>query len=481
MAKRAIGIDIGRTHVHAVQVFRRQGRVCVEKILCRPMRRSDDSTEKLLASLVAEHRFDAQAPIAIAAPAEGLFIEHLACDPHQPETLRETIKTALTENLPLPVDSVVADVCPTATLAPDAQIMTVVAAQRTTRQQHQELTGHTGRPAERMDAAIFALAAVMLANYPDAALAPALIAYLNETHLIVGLLQEGHLVLTRNLPLTGLTEEASPTRCALEMELTWRRAFHQPLPPATRLLLAACDAQHITLLERMAQPLGCSITLANPLATLTCTAPHPGHQNYTLATGLALRALTPEIYPGVNLLKDPAQHQHHQQGQRRQVVMTAALVTALILVWAVGLLVQQFFAERTYRQAQKQITEVFNAALPGEPCLQPVEQLREKLKTLQQEYALLAPALASDPLTIMAALTDHTPLDLQVTIESFRIERGQIVLAARGPSFATPYQWQEHLQKVEDFTAVTVGADARLLDDQRGVGFSMTISLSAKP
>ena len=79
-SKRCIGIDVGRSHLRAVQVSRTPQGFCIEKAFGVQMRRSTDSLPSILRSLVTEHGFDGRAEVAVALPHHLFFCTEVETD-----------------------------------------------------------------------------------------------------------------------------------------------------------------------------------------------------------------------------------------------------------------------------------------------------------------------------------------------------------------------------------------------------------------
>ena len=58
MVKRCIGIDIGPSHLHAVQIYRRDEQFHIEKVHSIQIRRSTDSLQDIIRTLISRHGFD---------------------------------------------------------------------------------------------------------------------------------------------------------------------------------------------------------------------------------------------------------------------------------------------------------------------------------------------------------------------------------------------------------------------------------------
>ena len=73
MAKRCIGIDIGTSHLRAVQVARTPDGFLVEKECGMQTRRSTDSPVEILRALPGAREFDRHADIVVSLPYHAMF------------------------------------------------------------------------------------------------------------------------------------------------------------------------------------------------------------------------------------------------------------------------------------------------------------------------------------------------------------------------------------------------------------------------
>jgi len=70
MVKRCIGIEVGPSHLCAVQLLRIGKAFCIEKVFDTQTRRGTDSASETVKALVSKHGFDRRAAVAISMPSE---------------------------------------------------------------------------------------------------------------------------------------------------------------------------------------------------------------------------------------------------------------------------------------------------------------------------------------------------------------------------------------------------------------------------
>jgi Tfp pilus assembly PilM family ATPase len=110
MPKRCIGIDIGRSHVHAVQLARTPEGFCLERAFGTQIRRSTDSLPDILRSLTRNYGFDRRAEVAVSLPHHAFFFADIEIDEAGLQRLRAADVTALRNHFPIPAEDIVAQV-----------------------------------------------------------------------------------------------------------------------------------------------------------------------------------------------------------------------------------------------------------------------------------------------------------------------------------------------------------------------------------
>ncbi len=475
MPKRSIGIDIDLTAVHAVQLARAGNRIRIEKAFTHPMRRSTDSPEKILMSLVAKHGFDRRAAAAVTlAPQEfcyrtGSFEKELS---------------DLVDEFPLDSGEIVSD-RPAAKTGAEKAATLLVAASHTRLQSRWETLDQARMRAALLDTPVSALYTAVTRRQPERFQSPTLLIYLNSTRVLFAMIRGGEILMTRNLPL-GLFSDPGGKNIdidsdawsilLLEMQVTWQKVFQQDLTAETQLVVTGPLAERTDILEKMEKELPGKVMRIDPFADMDRAADVHPHSGFILAQGLALRALDPAHTFGVNLFRMVKNASQADQNLKRQKLIFGVLLVFLAAVWLAGLFLRLQRLESRYDALKAEILAAAQTVLPAiddiELALPMVIQQNNTLKN----DSTWDPLAAGSPLEVLTILASHTPGSLGITIESLHIDRS-IQLAGTCPSFSALQEWKKNLEQIPSFRAVQIQKQNKLSDRQE-VQFAILIERS---
>ncbi len=144
----------------------------------------------------------------------------------------------------------------------------------------------------------------------------------------------------------------------------------------TQLWLTGGSARLEGLEGYLQERLGCPVQLANPCQTMTmgCATPPPNLEAYSVAIGLALRALGPQAVE-INLLREMALRE--REVHERRVFLTAGGVCAVTALVVVG-----SFLRTTYHTKRAQLDRV-------DKTLETYQQFHPKIKRVLEDQAAL--------------------------------------------------------------------------------------------
>ena len=109
--QRSIGIDIGRSHVRAVQMAQTPEGLRLEKTFATQVRRSTDSLSGILRSLTEEHGFDPRAEVAVSLPHHVFFFADVKTDTAGLERLRAGDTADLNSYFPIQPEDLITQIC----------------------------------------------------------------------------------------------------------------------------------------------------------------------------------------------------------------------------------------------------------------------------------------------------------------------------------------------------------------------------------
>jgi len=483
MPKRSIGIDITESHIHAIQIAQNGNRFCIEQSCAIPTDASDDSPVDIIPSLLNQNGFDKRCPIALALPHKALFFHRFETDRAGLQSARRTLKTSMTNDFPVPADTIIADICTNPDSADKQNSFVTAAADQNALTDRLETLTRAKPRCRLADAPVFAIHTSAALNHPEITQARALIIYLDRTHTIIAVTNKNEILITRNLPLkysTGddNTLDQNTNALLFEISLTYQKALGQKIPENTKVILTGLSAQCESLQKLIEEKLRCHTIIADPTSNIDCTAPTAPQAESYIAQGLALRALAPDKTSGVNFLKTPTAKTDKNTTLSKQILTTISLVAAIAVVSIVGLFLRLAQLETQYAHIKQNIRKVFQQTLPHEQnIVDELAQMQTHLQTLKKDYTLLAPYAADawGPLQILHAIETHTPNG--IVVNDMVITAQSATLNAACDSFETPYHWQNLLRQVPQFVAVTVQKPYKHPQTRR-VHFTVQISLT---
>lgn len=465
MIKRCIGIDVGRTYVRAVQMARTPEGLVIEKAFGMQTRRSTDSVPKILLSLAAEHGFDRRADVAVSMPSQAVSFVEIQADEAGLQAIQAGETLTLRNDLPIPVEDAVIQVCSTRTL-PKGKCSVLVAATsgESICQQLESLAEGNIRPAA-VDTAILATRAALAANHPEAMIGTALILCADESLLTLAVTQDGNLLMVRNIPIfcdqgAQLSLEQTAEIIEREVEITWQKLFDAGPDGSLYILLISAPKTAEQLVAAIRERMECRIVVANPYAKVkrssdTVDADFP----MCTAEGLALRALAPNPSDHNDFLTVYNARMRPGGSSRKQLIACAALVVVTAAVWFTGLFVRLSALESEYTGLRSQIENVFHQALPQEKnVVNPLAQLQQKIDAFRKEYEVFSPFRPGrfSPLEIMYMLATHSPKEGNLKFHDLLITADSVQAVGTCDSFAVISDWQRLLKQVPGFDVVDI-------------------------
>jgi len=489
MAKRTIGIDLSPVHVRAVQLLETPQGPCVEKTFATRARRATDSVPDILRRLFETAGFDRRARIAVSLPADAVFFRNIATDADGLEQLRKANLAALRSSFPIPADKIVAQPC-TANQVSDAEFSVLTAAVSTdTLAQTRRALARARLRHHLIDAPVFAVNAALRISQPAAKAGRALIAYLDEACLTLAVLDDGDILIVRNIPVLLDPEDDIDTRdaavveiLAREAQITWHKAFNADMDPDAAVFLLTVDADAGSLKPLLEQKIDAAVAIVDPAAGLNLAQDQTLCPAMHVALGLALRIADPEAAEGVDFLAAANEQEKMPINLRKELITYAALAAGLVLLMVLGLFLRLNRLESAYADVKTRIHETFTTALPDEKnVVNPALQMQRKLESFRRDsqlFASFSPA-AIGPLQVLKAVSEAAPPHAGIVVDDTLIAPDSIRITAACNAFEPVYEWQRALKQVPAFTSVEV-RDVQKDPKSGTVRFTVLISTDSR-
>ncbi len=506
MAKRCIGIDIGSSYIHAVQLVRAERELRLERIFCTQIRRSTDSLSESLRLLVSRHGFDRRAATAVSVPQDAVFFRNVQTDAAGLEQICRHDSSVLEDHFPIAAGEILARSHSHRQLSDGRYSVLTAAVSRESLRQRRHLLADANLQPTLAEAAIFAVHCVVAVNHPEIMVGSAAIVYVDEYYLTLAVTHDNDILLVRNLRLlcesdsgVGSAQEQLAELLSREVQISWRKVFGSEIDQDGRLYLAvgngiAALSPHQSagvpqpvgganglaqagLQAAVVEKLPCQVVCVDPYANIQLNPDCSADGSIAAAIGLALRGLEPEATAGVNFIGADEVVSKPVFNVKKELAIFAALVGAIVVFSLVGLFGRLFYMERDYARLKEEIGGVFQAALPQEDnVVNPLAQLEQKIQAFQKDYQLFAAFHPTDmaPLEVLQRISASIPAQAGFKVDDLLVTPGSVRVIGTCPSFEPVYLWQGILQKLPGFTLVEV--DARKEPQSGSVSFTILIS-----
>ncbi|MHC4694193.1 MAG: hypothetical protein ACYS67_15735 [Planctomycetota bacterium] len=490
MVKRCIGIDIGFSYLRAVQIMRTEDELCIEKVFSTQTRRSKHSPQEILRQLSSKHGFDHRSDVAISMPHDAVFFRNLETDFAGLEQIRQVPRSAVEHNFPIEPDQIVAQACSHRRLPKDKYSVLTAAVSKTSLRDRLNILAEAKIQPNLVETAICAIHSTIVINHPEIATGQAIIAYIDESYLILAVTENNNILIVRNIPIaspsdnnTDSTQENVADLLAREAQVTWQKVFGTDIEQEVKIYLATGGDVSGDLAAVVKESLNCQIVKVEPYAMVKRSFEKNGDNGICVAEGLALRALAPEKTVGINFLEVDNTHTTPTFNLRKEFITCATLVAAIIVVSFVGLFVRLFHLESKYTNIKNEIRQVFQYTLPEEKnIVNPLVQLEQQLVSFRKNNQLFASFYPTSltPLKVLHNITTNTPSESNIKINDLLITTESVRLKGTCDSFDSLYQWQKLLQEIDGFTLVDVQNPQR---NPKGdaIHFTILISLDRSP
>ncbi len=487
--KRCIGIDIGRLHVHAVQIARTQEGIQVEKGIGVQTRRSTDSLAHVLRSLTKEHGFDAHADIAVSLPYHTFFFADVETDPAGMEAIRAGDTARLKDCFPIPAEDVIARICSVLPGKAGKNSLLVAAAScESLREQLNVLSGAGIEPA-CVDTPTTAAHTTIMANHPEATEGLAVMLYVDESTLSIAVMRDGNILLVRNLPMFSSDNQDARTLVqqtaeivAQEIEITWRRLSGKAPDAGLRIFLIASRRMADLLVPAIRERIDSQVVPVDPYAGVKRAEAIEADFSLCVAEGLARGALQPQTTDRMDFLAAYRARTRPPVQTKREFAICGGLAAAVAAVWVIGMFLQLSSLESQYASLKEQEVAFFRRVAPGEQSVvNPAAQLQQRLDSLRKDCELFTcfnPGRPA-PLEVLSALSRQMPAKGSLRLHDVLIAADSVRIMGSCDSFATFFEWQRLLEKTPGLRLVDAPQPQK--DAQSGrVQFTVSLSTTQK-
>ncbi len=485
MPRKCIGIDIGRSHLHAVQIARTPTGFCLEKAFGVQTRRNTDSLPDMLLSLTRDHGFDRRADVAVSLPHHAFFFADIEINEAGLARLRTADVAGLKDHFPIPAEDIVAQVCSVLRFAGAKDSALIAATSCPLLGEQLRVLGAGRLRPVRVDTPVTAAHTTVVLNHPESAHGIAVILYADESTISLTVTHDGKILLVRNIPMQLAPEEnlesfARQTAevVAEEIEITWKRLFNAVPDAGLRVFLIAPRHMAERVVPSLQEKMSGQVIPVDAYRKLVRAVGVAPDFPTEVAEGLAVGTLGPGEGGYINFLTPYHLRTQPHMRAKREATICAALAAAAAVVWTIGLFLQLSSLEADYARVKNQAVEIFHRAVPEDKdVVDPAAQLRQKLDSFRKDsemFACFSPARTA-PLEILQALSQRTPTRGRLRLHDVLITGGSVRIMGSCDSFATLSEWQQLLATTPGLQVVNVPNPKKDTDGK----VLFTISLSS--
>ena len=466
MAKKAIGIDIGRSYLRAVQMVRTPDGFRIEKLFGIQMRRRTDSPVNILRDLTTKHGFDRRAEVAVCLPHHAIFFADTKVDSDTLTALGAGDTSALKDDFPIHADKALVQVCSTRALGDDQHAVLVAATSSDLLEEELSLLGEGRLQATHVETPITAAHMAVAFHHPECQRETALILCVEATTLNLAVIHDGHLLTVRNIPIQIPRDSDMETTARQvtdilnrEIEITWRKLFDADPDTDLRVFLVTEPKTGRYLAAAIEGNVNCRVTLVDPYAKIERGDDIQAEFPICVAEGLALRRLMASSVEAVNFLAVQDAQTSTSISFKKELTACGILLAVTVAIWAIGWFVQLSRLESQYAGIKDEIEDLTRQTLPDEKNIVDAQaQLQQKLTTFRDKSAILTSLRPGEltPLRVLELLSVHRPAGTTLMFDDLLITSDSVRITGSCDSFSTLLEWQQELEGIPEFDIVDV-------------------------
>lgn len=463
MGKRILGLDIQNKALAAVLVNSGFKESRVEAFTHIPFPETEDGENGLPAALDAliEEMPVSDAVCIVSVPADQVSFRNLKVPFRQEKKIRQILTFELEPTLPFPIDDVVVDfhalkldgqgdqtdliaaVCKTDSLR---SILEMLAARRI----QPEIVTVSGFPS--------ALCLSRLGQLPESAL----VVDVRSDSSTIFVMKSAQLSMVRTLPadraydsrIDMLGQNIQRTLYALE------EISSHPFRPEKIFVTGPALGENgiVTALTRLLDVPITRIDLINDIDTRLKAIPSESWKPYQMNNALALTLVEVIGIKGLNFRQGPFAIKKRWTEYRKNIITSAILVAALLLIWLASASVDYFYKKNQLNTLNDQITDVFQTTFPDvKKIVDPLQQMRVSIDELKK--ISLFPTDGKNTVLAIDVLNDisrSVPADIDAKFTRTVIGEDNVVINGDSDTFNSVDAIKSRLEQSGMFQSVTI-------------------------
>jgi general secretion pathway protein L len=425
--------------------------------------------------------------ILVALPAHSAVLRNLTFPFKEPRRIYQVLKNSLDEHMPFEPEEVVADFHPLPSESKSEARLLAVGMPEEVITTALGLLQEVGLEPTVLDLDVFGLANAALWGCTALPVHTVLVD-VNTERTLLTLLDRGTPVLARSLaykfPEDAEALETWAIRLSKHLQHTYYACEHvlqQPYEPDLLLVSGVRGDQASILAKELQEVDGIPAEVwrvtAGAYKADQTRLPAPDLARYAVAFGMALRGLHHRAC-GVNLRRERFALHKDLEELRGRFIVLGLLAVGVIGLGIASLYLNTSYKAQRYAQLQDEITHVFRAALPEARMVQPTEQLRQKIRELEERLKAFGGMTGAQlsGLQILHEISARTPPSIILNVDNLAITTGTTDLSGSTESYDDVDKLKNALE-ASPFFPIVKKTDARAAAGNK-VSFKLTINTS---
>jgi general secretion pathway protein L len=428
--------------------------------------------------------------ILTTLPAHKAVLRNLTLPFKDPRRIRPILKGVLEEHMPFEPEDIVADFQLLPLQTSSAASLLVAAVPQEVVAEHLGMFQEVGLEPTVIDLDVFALAnAALLGASPLET--NVMLADINPARTLITLLHHGTPVfarsLTHSLQPAEDSLEADTNRLGKQLQHTlyaYENALQQTYEPDV-LLLSGTSQEH---LGHLAMALAKEFEVRARVWQITSEHLKPGktlltpdeQTRYAVAFGAALRGLHRQAV-GLNLRRERFELHRDIQELRGRLIGLGVLLVFVASLGLFSMYLNNRFKAQRYNRLQQEISRVFRNTLPDTRMVQPVFQIREKIREIEDRLRGFGGVTGAQlsGLQILREISAQVPPSITVDVDNLTITTATTDLAGTTTSYDDVVKLKDALAASQFFPAVKITNTKA--DVENKVAFKLSITTAKTP
>ena len=306
----------------------------------------------------------------------------------------------------------------------------------------------------------------------------AILIYVDDFRIIITVSQNSSLIVVRHFE--NIVKQDMINTLRREISLTLKSISDSVKPLPSKILLFGSPVSTQNLYDELSKDTDFQIEIINPFERINNSTQQKADNRLIIASGLALIGMDTKSQI-LNFLTADKVETEEKTKTKRNVIVFASLLIALVIMFLVNVFVRVSSMEKENQILEQKIRHVFVQTFPNEKrIVNELAQMNEKYNELEKNYNAIASEI-SDKVPVLKILQEIigkiTP-EQNVRVSSVLINPDTTQFSATAADFESVDNLVEKLKQISLFNSIDIkNID---VDPTNGrVRFNLSIKISA--